>query len=194
MLERPLRHWNWLHEVSSIHHQPGRFKSNFRDVVNSFHRRSVRSFTTCYSFKPPFRILCDETFIHHVIVNRVTLVETIISNILGAPVKILTTRFYMKSVMDCLADVIGESNSEHFFVATQDIPVVPAIFALRDALFLKSQQQIAKATEEGHSRLNKLQIKMLNHKKKRSSETSEQADEAFPNETIEDLTKVASTS
>ncbi|KAM0012581.1 hypothetical protein Hdeb2414_s0050g00750391 [Helianthus debilis subsp. tardiflorus] len=96
--------------------------------------------------------------------------------------------------MDCLADVIGESNSEHFFVATQDIPVVPAIFALRDALFLKSQQQIAKATEEGHSRLNKLQIKMLNHKKKRSSETSEQADEAFPNETIEDLTKVASTS
>ncbi|MFS7919757.1 hypothetical protein Hanom_Chr03g00216441 [Helianthus anomalus] len=53
--------------------------------------------------------------------------------------------------MDRLADVIGESNSGHFFV----IPAVPAIFALIIALFLESQQQLAKVAE-GHSRLNKL--------------------------------------
>ncbi|MFS7919756.1 hypothetical protein Hanom_Chr03g00216431 [Helianthus anomalus] len=51
-------------------------------VVNSFHRRSVRSFTTCYGLKPPFKILRDEAFIHHVTVNRVIPADTIISNIL----------------------------------------------------------------------------------------------------------------
>ncbi|KAJ0551259.1 putative rRNA-processing protein Fcf1/Utp23 [Helianthus annuus] len=200
------------------------------------HRRSVRFFTTCYGFRSPFKILCDGTFIHHLLVNRITPADTAISNILGAPVKMFTTRCVLaelkslgeayseslnvardlaparcdhekrKSAVDCLSDVIGESNSEHFFVATQDvdlrrkfqeIPAVPVMFALRNALFLEppsqSQQQFAKAAEEERSRLNELEIKMLSNKRKRSLETDEQADEAFPNETIVDLKKNVST-
>ncbi|KAJ0558235.1 putative rRNA-processing protein Fcf1/Utp23 [Helianthus annuus] len=200
------------------------------------HRRSVRFFTTCYGFRSPFKILCDGTFIHHLLVNRITPADTAISNILGAPVKMFTTRCVLaelkslgeayseslnvardlaparcdhekrKSAVDCLSDVIGESNSEHFFVATQDvdlrrkfqeIPAVPVMFALRNALFLEppsqSQQQFAKAAEEERSRLNELEIKMLSNKRKRSSEADEQADEAFPNETIVELKKNVST-
>ncbi|KAJ0729548.1 putative rRNA-processing protein Fcf1/Utp23 [Helianthus annuus] len=196
------------------------------------HRRSVRFFTTCYGFRSPFKILSDGTFIHHLLVNRITPADTAISNILGAPVKMFTTRCVLaelkslgeayseslnvardlaparcdhekrKSAVDCLSDVIGESNSEHFFVATQDvdlrrkfqeIPAVPVMFALRNALFLEppsqSQQQFAKAAEEERSRLNELEIKMLSNKRKRSSE----ADEAFSNETIVELKKNVST-
>ncbi|KAI3704694.1 hypothetical protein L1987_74921 [Smallanthus sonchifolius] len=199
------------------------------------HRRSVRFFTTCYGFRSPFKILCDGTFIHHLLVNRITPADTAISNILGGPVKMFTTRCVLaelkslgetysdslnvardlaparcdhekrKSAVACLADVIGESNSEHFFVASQDvdlrkkfkeIPAVPVMFALRNALFLEppsqSQLQFAKLAEEQRSHMNELERSLLSNKKKRSSETDEQADEASPNETVEDLNKNAS--
>ena len=57
------------------------------------HRRSVAFFTTCYNFRAPFKILCDGTFIHHLLTNHITPADTAISNILGAPVKLFTTRF-----------------------------------------------------------------------------------------------------
>ncbi|KAL8240664.1 hypothetical protein R6Q59_014019 [Mikania micrantha] len=197
------------------------------------HRRSVRFFTTCHGFRSPFKILCDGTFIHHLLVNRVTPADTALSNILGAPVKMFTTRCVLaelkslgetysdsynvacdlaparcdhekrKSAVACLAEVIGESNSEHFFVASQDvdlrkkfqeIPAVPVTFALRNALFLEppsqSQKQFAKSAEEERSHMKEL--KLLSNKKKRSTETSEQADEVLPNAIIEDLKKNAS--
>ncbi|KAL8211026.1 hypothetical protein R6Q57_005463 [Mikania cordata] len=197
------------------------------------HRRSVRFFTTCHGFRSPFKILCDGTFIHHLLVNRVTPADTALSNILGAPVKMFTTRCVLaelkslgetysdsynvacdlaparcdhekrKSAVACLAEVIGESNSEHFFVASQDvdlrkkfqeIPAVPVIFALRNALFLESpsqsQKQSSKSAEEERSHMKEL--KLLSNKKKRSTETCEQADEVLPNAIIEDLKKNAS--
>ncbi|KAK9064461.1 hypothetical protein SSX86_015843 [Deinandra increscens subsp. villosa] len=196
------------------------------------HRRSVRFFTTCYGFRSPFKILCDATFIHHLLVNRITPADTAISNILGAPVKMFTTRCVLaelkslgeaysdslnvardlaparcdhekrKSAVACLTDVIGESNSEHFFVASQDdelrnkfqeVPAVPVMFALRNALFLKPpshiQQQFAKSAEEERSRVSGLELKLLSNKRKRSLQTDEQADEALPNEITKDLKK-----
>ncbi|XP_076889054.1 uncharacterized protein LOC143539708 [Bidens hawaiensis] len=198
------------------------------------HRRSVRFFTACYGFRSPFKILCDGTFIHHLLVNRITPADTAISNILGAPVKLFTTRCVLaelkslgknysdslnvarelaparcdhekrKSAVNCLTDVIGESNSEHFFVSTQDtdlrkkfkeIPAVPVIYALRNALFLEppshSQQHFAKLAEEERSRVTDYEIRMLSNKKKGSLETDELANEALI-ETVEDLKKSAS--
>ncbi|KAI3747941.1 hypothetical protein L6452_10694 [Arctium lappa] len=203
------------------------------------HRRSVRFYTTCFGFRSPFKVLCDGTFIHHLLVNRITPADTALSNILGAPVKMFTTRCVLaelkslgegysdslnvardliparcdhekrKSAVACLAEVIGEDNSEHFFVASQDadlrkkfqeIPAVPVIFALRNALFLEppsqSQQQFAKVAEDQRSHMNELEFKMLLNKKKRSSATDEPgdssvADEALPDKIIEDLKKNA---
>nr|GEZ00994.1 rRNA-processing protein UTP23 homolog [Tanacetum cinerariifolium] len=206
------------------------------------HRRSVAFFTTCYNFRAPFKILCDGTFIHHLLVNRITPADTAISNILGAPVKLFTTRCVLaelkslgaactdslnvardlaparcdhekrKSAVDCLTDVIGEKNSEHFFVASQDadlrkqlqeVPAVPLIYALRNALFLESpspsQQQFAKSAEEERSHVSELELKMLFNMTKRSSTEDEagagdstQADDVSTYKIIKDLKKDAS--
>ncbi|KAI3520955.1 hypothetical protein L1887_10410 [Cichorium endivia] len=205
------------------------------------HRRSVRFYTTCFGFRPPFKILCDGTFIHHLLVNRITPADTALSNILGAPVKMFTTRCVLaelkslgqaysdslnvardlaparcdhekrKSAVTCLTEVIGKDNSEHFFVASQDadlrktfqeIPAVPVIFALRNALFLEppsqSQQQFAKSAEEQRSHMNELEFKMLVNKKKKRSANEElgelsDGDEVLldNNKIIEDLKKNA---
>nr|XP_043634005.1 rRNA-processing protein UTP23 homolog [Erigeron canadensis] len=203
------------------------------------HRRSVRFYTTCYGFRPPFKVLCDGTFIHHLLINQITPADTAISNILAAPVKLFTTRCVreelkrlgkdfsntfnvardletarcdhekIKSGAACLRDVIGEKNSEHFFVATQDadlrkqfqeLPAVPVLFALRNALFLespsKSQHEFAKASEEERLHMNDLEIKLLDNKRKRRSENEESGDsdeagEGLPNKIIEDLKRNA---
>ncbi|KAL0365500.1 UNVERIFIED_CONTAM: rRNA-processing protein UTP23 [Sesamum angustifolium] len=114
------------------------------------HRRAVRFYTACFGFREPFKILCDGTFVHHLLANRITPADTALANTLGAPVKIFTTRCVLaelrslgasysdslnaarnliparcdhekrKSAVACIMDVIGEKNPEHFFVATQD--------------------------------------------------------------------------
>ncbi|XP_023729022.1 uncharacterized protein LOC111876686 [Lactuca sativa] len=203
------------------------------------HRRSVRFYTTCFGFRAPFKVLCDGTFIHHLLVNRITPADTALSNILGAPVKMFTTRCVLaelkslgesysdslnvardlaparcdheqrKSAVACLTEVIGEDNSEHFFVASQDAdlrkkfqekPAVPVVFALRNALFLEppsqSQQQFAKSAEEQRSHMNELEFKMLIKKKKKSSAKEElgeasDEDEDLSKKIIEDLKKNA---
>lgn len=209
------------------------------------HRRSVAFFTTCYNFRAPFKILCDGTFIHHLLTNRITPADTAISNILGAPVKLFTTRCVLaelkslgaactdslnvardlaparcdhekrKSAVDCLTDVIGEKNSEHFFVASQDadlrkqlqeVPAVPLIYALRNALFLETpspcQQQFAKSAEEERSHVSELELKMLLNMTKQSSMTKRsstedeagdpaQADDVSTYNIIKDLKKDA---
>ncbi|CAN1289361.1 rRNA-processing protein UTP23 homolog [Linum perenne] len=52
----------------------------------------------------------------------------------------------IKSAEACITDIVGENNPEHFFIATQDaelrnkfqeVPGVPLIFGLRNALFLE---------------------------------------------------------
>ncbi|KZV34240.1 hypothetical protein F511_21725 [Dorcoceras hygrometricum] len=56
------------------------------------HRRAVRFYTACYGFREPFKILCDGTFVYHLLANGITLADSALANILGATVKIFTTR------------------------------------------------------------------------------------------------------
>uniref|UniRef100_A0A2P2JI33 UTP23 sensor motif region domain-containing protein n=2 Tax=Rhizophora mucronata TaxID=61149 RepID=A0A2P2JI33_RHIMU len=114
------------------------------------HRRAVRFFIACFGFRQPFKILCDGTFVHHLIVNNITPADNALSSILGGPVKLFTTRCVIaelkrlgssyseslqaaqrlmvarcdheaiKSGESCIGDIIGENNPEHFFLATQD--------------------------------------------------------------------------
>ncbi|KAL7118804.1 hypothetical protein ACP275_02G024400 [Erythranthe tilingii] len=175
------------------------------------HRRAVRFYTACFGFREPFKILCDGTFVHHLLTNGIIPADTALANILGATVKIFTTSCVVaelkslgqsysdsvnaarnlitarcehekrKSAVACITDVIGENNSEHFFVATQDaelrkkfqeIPGVPVIYALRNALFLDRpstvQQEFAKTLEEQRSRMTDLEFEMLKLKKKKA--------------------------
>ncbi|KAF8411839.1 hypothetical protein HHK36_004398 [Tetracentron sinense] len=114
------------------------------------HRKSVRFYTACFGFREPFKVLCDGTFVHHLLVNRITSANDSLSNLLGAPAKLFTTRCVLgelkslgesygeslqaarnlatarcdhekrRSAVGCITGVIGENNPEHFFVATQD--------------------------------------------------------------------------
>ncbi|KAL1554250.1 rRNA-processing protein UTP23 [Salvia divinorum] len=208
------------------------------------HRKAVRFFTSCFGFREPFKILCDGTFVHHLIANGIAPADTALTNILGAPVKIFTTRCVVaelkslgssysdsvdaarslmvarcdhekrKSAIACITEVIGEKNTEHFFVATQDaelrkkfqqIPGVPLVYALRNALFLERpsafQQESAKAAEEERSRMTELELKMLKLKKKKvandeardSSETEEQILETLIPRTDVKMTRIDKT-
>lgn len=56
------------------------------------HRKAVRFYTACFGFREPFKIICDGTFVHHLIANGIAPADTALMNILGAPVKIFTTR------------------------------------------------------------------------------------------------------
>jgi U3 small nucleolar RNA-associated protein 23 len=65
------------------------------------HRKSLTFYTACFGFHKPYRVLCDGTFIRHLIVNRITPADTALASILSAPVKLYTTRslfcFYLDS-------------------------------------------------------------------------------------------------
>ncbi|GFZ16267.1 PIN domain-like family protein [Actinidia rufa] len=188
------------------------------------HRKIVRFYTACFGFREPFKVLCDGTFVNHLLVNRITPADTALSNILGATVKIFTTRCVLaelkslgesyseslkaatnlitarcdhekrKSAVACITEIIGAGNPEHFFVATQDadlrkkfqeLPGVPLIFGLRNALLLEPpsafQRQFAKSTEEERSQMSELEYKMLRMKKKTTLAT-EEAMESYVNE------------
>ncbi|KAJ6365535.1 hypothetical protein OIU76_030336 [Salix suchowensis] len=56
------------------------------------HRRAVRFYTACFGVRQPYKVLCDGTFIHHLIVHNIAPADTAISNILGGSVKLFTTR------------------------------------------------------------------------------------------------------
>lgn len=189
----------------------------------------MRFYTTCFGFREPFKVLCDGTFIHHLVVNRIRPPDTSLSNILGASVKIFTTRCVLaelkslgdshsaslnegrnliparcghekrKSAVACIEEVIGENNPEHFFVATQDvdlrrkfqeIPAVPVIFGLRNALFLEppsaSQLNFAKSDEEKRLHMTELEYKMLQFRKKKRQALEEPGDSSDANEGAED--------
>ncbi|XP_047332755.1 rRNA-processing protein UTP23 homolog [Impatiens glandulifera] len=168
------------------------------------HRKIVRFYKACFGFREPFKVLCDGTFVHHLLVNRITPACTALSNVLGANVKVFTTRCVLAelkslgesysesfevardlmiarcdhekrhSAVSCIMEVVGDKNSEHFFVATQDadlrknfqqVPGVPVVFGLRNALLLEtpsaSQRQFVKFTEEDRSHMSELEFKML---------------------------------
>ncbi|XP_068640706.1 rRNA-processing protein utp23-like isoform X2 [Aristolochia californica] len=88
---------------------------------------------------------------------------------------------HRKSGFGCIQDIIGENNSEHFFLATQDvelrtklqeIPGVPLIYGLRNSLFLEppstSNRQYVKSTEEERLHVTELECEMLNKKSRRN--------------------------
>ncbi|OIT35812.1 PREDICTED: rRNA-processing protein UTP23 homolog [Nicotiana attenuata] len=198
------------------------------------HRRAVRFYTACFGFREPFKVLCDGTFVHHLVANRITPADTALANILGATVKLFTTRCVLaemkslgssyreslnaannlsmarcdhekrKSAVACITEVIGENNSEHFFVATQDaelrrslqkIPGVPVVYALRNALFLEQpssyQRQFAKSAEEERLHMTDMEYNMLRLRKKRRLSDDEQGDSSdAPEEEVDNVSQV----
>ncbi|KAF3452817.1 hypothetical protein FNV43_RR03250 [Rhamnella rubrinervis] len=185
------------------------------------HRKIVRFYTACYGFRPPFKVLCDGTFVHHLLVNRITPADDALSNVLGSPVKLFTTSCVLaelknlgRSVSEsldaaqqlltarcnhenrkradaCILELISENNPEHFFVATQEydlrkksleMPGVPVIYALRNALLLEPpsaiQRAFVKTSEEERSHMNEKEYEMLK-KKMKSTLTNEEQNGAF---------------
>ncbi|PKU63502.1 rRNA-processing protein UTP23 homolog [Dendrobium catenatum] len=155
------------------------------------HRKVVRFYSACFGFREPYKVLCDGTFIHHILLHGLTPADKSLSNLLGARVLLFTSRCVigeltslgeshavaleaahqiMTAMCDhekrvdaetCIQSIIGESNSEHFFLATQDseirkkfreVPGVPVIYGLRNSLFLEqpslNQKEFVKSTEE----------------------------------------------
>ncbi|WCJ42342.1 PIN domain-like family protein [Euphorbia peplus] len=164
------------------------------------HHRAVRFYRTCFGFRQPFKVLCDGTFVHHLITYQIAPADKAVSNILSGPVKLFTTRAQktrqksyseslqaaqqlmvarcdhekIKSAEACIRDVIGESNSEHFFVATQDfelrkkfweVPGVPLMYGLRNALLLEPpssfQHKFVKKSEEERLHATEREYKLL---------------------------------
>ncbi|PIA41021.1 hypothetical protein AQUCO_02300061v1 [Aquilegia coerulea] len=183
------------------------------------HRRIVRFYSACFGFREPFKILCDGTFIHHLITNKITPVGQALSNILGGSTKLFTTRCIiaeLKSVIgahsdsfreasslitarcdhekripgvECIEEVIGKDNSEHFFVATQDsdlqkkfqkVACVPVVYGLRNSLFLsrltKSQRELAEKNEEERLRMELKLLEKMGNKESAAEVTSDAGD------------------
>ncbi|KAG6778165.1 hypothetical protein POTOM_018017 [Populus tomentosa] len=228
------------------------------------HRRAVRFYTACFGFRQPYKVLCDGTFIHHLIVNNIAPADTAISNILGGSVKLFTTRSapfcfsfklkrlgksYTESLQaantlmiarcdheqnknaeGCIVEIIGENNPDHFYVGTQDtdmrkkfqehglechldedlfgrivrlicyhigrdpsssqVPGVPLIFGLRNALFLEPpsafQRQFAKNSEEERSHMTEKEVALLKKRTKDLVENWEIGDSSDENGGPED--------
>lgn len=167
----------------------------------------MRFFSVCFGFRQPFKVLCDGTFIHHLLHNDLTPADKALSNCLSSSVKLFTTSCVLAELKNfgasqsssfqaalklviarcdhekrvsadaCIAEVIGEHNSEHFFVATQDadlrkklqkVPNAPLIFGLRNALFLeppsKFQREFVKSSEEKRLHMTEKEYKALEKK------------------------------
>ncbi|XP_065856919.1 uncharacterized protein [Euphorbia lathyris] len=195
------------------------------------HHRAVRFYTTCFGFRQPFKILCDGTFVQHLITNRIAPADKAVSSILSGPVKLFTTRCVLaelkrlgnsysesllaarqlmtarcdhekiKSAEACIVDIIGESNPEHFFVATQDfdmrkkfweVPGVPLIYGLRNALLLEPpssfQHEFVKNSEKERSHVTEREYKLLKQRTKSILQNEEPEHSSDENEDSRDQT------
>ncbi|KAK9146270.1 hypothetical protein Sjap_006173 [Stephania japonica] len=172
------------------------------------HRKIVRFYATCFGFREPFKVLCDGTIIHHLISVKEPVGNDAFASTLGGSVKLFTTRCVIaelkrlrasysqsfeaannlalarcdhekrKSAVNCILDVLGDNNCEHFFVASQDVelrkslrekPGVPVIFGLRKSLLLEQpsdfQRQVVKSAEEKHLNMTELEHKLLQRRR-----------------------------
>ncbi|KAG8368255.1 hypothetical protein BUALT_Bualt15G0026300 [Buddleja alternifolia] len=165
------------------------------------HRRAVRFYTACFGFREPFKILCDGTFVHHLLTNRITPADTALANTLGATVKIFSTRCVLAELRSLGDSYSGSLDAaRNLMIASIEvyvrvgqvsryemniIPGVPVIYGLRNALFLDRpstfQHEFAKTAEEERSHLTDLEYKMLKLKKKRVA-TDETRDSSDANE------------
>ncbi|XP_025608945.1 uncharacterized protein [Arachis hypogaea] len=167
------------------------------------HRKVLRFFTTCFGLRKPFKVLCDGTFVNHLIVNRITPADDALANILTAPVKLYTTRCEHEKCTGaeaCVIQVIGENNSEHFFVASQDtdlrkklreVPGVPLIYGLRNTLFLEPisafQLQYVKTSGEKRLHMDDREYQIF-RSKVMNRLSGEEADEIMENKDSRDET------
>ncbi|XP_010516606.1 PREDICTED: rRNA-processing protein UTP23 homolog [Camelina sativa] len=167
-------------------------------------RRTVRFFTVCFGFRQPFKVLCDGNFIHHLVAHEITPADTVISDLLGGPVKLFTTRCVVaeleklgkdfsesleaaqmlstatceheeaKAADECLSEVIGLQNTEHFFLGTQDADfrrklqqesIVPLVFGLRNILLIDQpsdfQRETAKDSEKRRLNMTDTEKRLL---------------------------------
>uniref|UniRef100_A0A803MZH6 rRNA-processing protein UTP23-like protein n=1 Tax=Chenopodium quinoa TaxID=63459 RepID=A0A803MZH6_CHEQI len=166
------------------------------------HRKTVRFYTACFGFREPFKVLCHGTFVHHLVSNHLS-PETTVSNTLAASVQLFTTKCEhgeQESALNCIVEVIGENNPEHFFVATQDIelrnkcrkvPGLPVMFGLRNAIFLEQlssyQREFVKAAEEERLHMTDSEYKLLQKRIKGILNTKELKDPAEEGTDDEDL-------
>ncbi|GAV91261.1 Fcf1 domain-containing protein [Cephalotus follicularis] len=193
------------------------------------HRKAVKFYKACYGFRHPYKVLCDGTFIHHLLTYRLTPADHSLSNLLGDSVTLFTTKCAIvelkrlgksysesidaahslitarcdhdkiKNADACIMDVVGENNSEHFFVATQDahlrqklqlVPGVPLVFGLRNSLLLEKpsavQLQFAKASEEERLHMSESEYKMLKKRTERLLKTEDIRASSDGNEDVGD--------
>ncbi|KAF4384410.1 hypothetical protein CsatB_029110 [Cannabis sativa] len=179
--------------------------------------RAVKFYTACCGFRKPFRVFCCGTFVHHLVDNHITPADQVISELLGSPVKLFTTRCIIEELKRlgpsytealeaarslitarcpheelkggdaCIADIIGKTNAEHFFLATTDyglrekfreIPNTPIIYASRNAVLLESpspfQRSYIKKLEEERSHMSSLELKILANKGISKEETEDE--------------------
>ncbi|CAN6439828.1 unnamed protein product [Victoria cruziana] len=163
-------------------------------------RKVVRFYSTCYGFREPFKVLCDGTFLHHLVLNKLGSPPEVLSSLLSARTMLFTTRCIISelkrlgesfsesvknalslqiikcehpnrgSASNCIEAIIKDNNSGHFFVASQDadlrkkfreIPGVPAIYAIRNSLFLDQPStchlQFVKTAEEERLHMKELE-------------------------------------
>ncbi|XP_028806014.1 rRNA-processing protein UTP23 homolog isoform X2 [Neltuma alba] len=196
------------------------------------HRKSLTFYSSCCGFRKPFKVLCDGNFVHHLIQNKITPADNSLANILNSDVKLFTTRCVLEELKrlgrsfaesleaarqlkiarcehekcehaaKCIMDVVGENNSQHFFVGSQDtelrrklqqVPGVPLIYGLRNALFLEPvsafQREFVKTSEEARSHITDREYKMLTNRLQSTSNDEEAANSADEEKDLGDQTK-----
>eukprot|EP00249_Psilotum_nudum_P032054 c47180_g1_i1 orf=255-1100(+) len=167
-------------------------------------RRTVRFYKTCFGFREPFKVLCDGTFLHYILSHKMGSANDLFSSLLSAPTRTYITRCSvaelkklgesfsatvlaarrlnaawcnhdpLKSASDCLRAIVGDGNSDHFFVATQDadlrkrlrqIPGVAVVLAQNNFLILEppseKQQAFANTNEAERIHMKELEYKLI---------------------------------
>ncbi|KAF0920962.1 hypothetical protein E2562_037844 [Oryza meyeriana var. granulata] len=100
----------------------------------SKHRKVVKFYATCFGFREPYRVLVDSTFVHHLLHHRLLPADDALQALLSAsrPPPLFTSKCVLAelrrlsrcehdkvvSAVDCILSLIGDTNPEHFFVAT----------------------------------------------------------------------------
>ncbi|KAF3789635.1 rRNA-processing UTP23-like protein [Nymphaea thermarum] len=173
-------------------------------------RKVVRFYSTRYGFREPFKVLCDGTFLHHLVLNKLGSPQEVLSSLLSARTMLFTTRCIISelkrlgesfseslkgalsltitkcehldrvSASSCIEAIVKDKNSDHFFVASQDadlrkkfreIPGVPAIYAIRNSMFLDQPSachlQFVKTAEEERLHMKELEADMIKEREKK---------------------------
>uniref|UniRef100_A0A1D1YA84 rRNA-processing protein UTP23 n=1 Tax=Anthurium amnicola TaxID=1678845 RepID=A0A1D1YA84_9ARAE len=176
------------------------------------HRKVVRFYSACFGFREPFNVLCDGTFIHHLLLHRLLPADDALAKLLCGQVTLFSSRCItaeLKSLGEphsesfqasqhlkvarcehekrvnaatCVESIVRDGNTNHYFVATQDtelrrklreIPGVPVIFGLNNALFLEQpsaqQREFVKSSEEERLHISRSEFQMIKKRELKNS-------------------------